>query len=204
MSEHERDMLIARVADGDASESDWAAFRAQAERDPAMWRELAELQRDAHELAAAVNRAIAVADDVEAPIGAHLGARLTERFRLVATWGGWAAAAAVVLMWSTGWSAAPQTGAPRAGLIPRMGTPQEALQEYLTCGQRAGVVIDQVPEMVMLDARPAPEGAGFHVVYIRQIMERAVVPDLYQFGVDAAGQPASVRLRLVPAPQEPF
>ncbi len=205
MSEHDRDILIARVADSEASEAEWSAFRAHAERDPSMWRELAELQRDEQELAAAVNRAIAVADTIEAPMTEHAGARLTERFRAISLWGGWAAAAALVLMWSTGWRPAPAGTQPQAAdLLPRFGTPQEALNEYLTRGREAGVVVDQAPEMVLLDARPVPEGRGFQVFYVRQIVEKAVVDDLYRLGIDGSGKAATVRFRVAPTGQGPF
>ncbi len=199
MSEFERDILIARVTDGAASEQDWAAFRSAAERDPAMWRELAELQRDATALAAAVGRAVAIADTVEAPIEEHLGTRLSDRFRLIGTWGGWAAAAALVLMVVTGWRPAAPLGTQTTGVVPSIGTPQEALREYLSRGRQEGVVVDQVPEMVMLDARPAPDGQGFEVIYLRQIMERTMVNDLYGLGVDDAGRPGPFRIRIVPA-----
>jgi hypothetical protein len=205
MSEHDRDILIARVADSEASEADWAAFKAHAERDPSMWRELAEMQRDALELTAAVNRAIAVADTVEAPMTEHAGARLTERFRAISLWGGWAAAAALVLMWSTGWRPGP-TGSNTltSGIGPNFSTPQEVLNEYLTRGREAGVVVDQAPEMVLLDARPVPEGNGFQVYYVRQIVEKAVVDDLYRLGIDEQGRGATVRFRVAPAGQGPF
>ncbi len=201
MSEFERDILIARIADGGASEQDWTAFRAAAERDPAMWRELAELQRDAAALTAAVGRAIAVADTVEAPVADHAGYGFARRLRLAGYWGGWAAAAALVLMWSTGWRPSAGPGIPQTSTLTRsFGTPQEALDEYLTRGRQAGFVVGQAPDMVMLDARPATDGRGFEVFYIRQIMERTMVDDLYGMGVDDSGRPGSFRLRIVPAP----
>ncbi|MFM9995842.1 MAG: hypothetical protein ACKVU4_08580 [Phycisphaerales bacterium] len=207
MSELERDILIARVADGDASEQEWTTFRAWAERDALMWRELAELQRDAAALTSAVNRAVGAADFIEAPVGEHMSARLTERFRMIGLWGGWAAAAALVLVWATGWrlpSGGLGTGADRASLpLMPTGSPQDTLRQYLDQGRQSGTVVGQVPEFVMQDVRPAPDGQ-FEVIFIRQIMERAVVDDLYGLGADDAGRAVPLRLRRVAPGERPF
>src|SRR5690606_10456044 len=94
--------VISRLVDGEGSPEDWRAFRAMAEREPSLWRELAECQQDHAELCAAVKAAIAVADEVEVDVRSEMAGRFSERMRLVASWGGWAAAAAVVLAWATG------------------------------------------------------------------------------------------------------
>lgn len=205
MSELERDILIARVADGDASGQEWATFRAWAERDASMWRELAEMQREAAALASAVNRAVGAADFVEAPVGEHMSARLTERFRMIGRWGGWAAAAALVLVWATGWRLpfnGAASGAGQAALLPT-GSPQDALRQYLDRGRQVGTVVGEVPEKVMLDTRPAADGQ-FEVIYIRQIMERAFVDDLFGVGADESGRAVPLRLRFVAPGERPF
>src|SRR5205814_9542886 len=56
------------IVDGEAGAGDWHAFRSMAEREPSLWRELAEYQRDQSELSAVVASAIRIADDVEAPV----------------------------------------------------------------------------------------------------------------------------------------
>lgn len=194
MSELERDILVARVADAEASDAEWAAFRSWAQRDPSLWRELAELQRDAVELSSAVNRAVAAADAIEAPIGEHLGARLSERFRLVGAWAGWAAAAALALAWFAG-VRLPEPGGMNRASMPVSLTPREALEQYLDRGRRAGTVVGEVPELVMLDSRPVADGHGFEVIFVRQIMERAVVDDLFRMATDADGRVVPLRLR---------
>ena len=62
-------------------------------------------------------------------------------------------------------------------------------------GQKAGSVVGEVPTKAMVEVRPAENGQGYEVIYIRQILERVHVPELYRAtGVDDRGQP-----RLVPA-----
>lgn len=202
MSEHDRDMLLGRIADGAGTERDWDAFRALAERDPTLWRELAEMQRDAADLTAAVGRALAVADLVEAPAETQIVARFTDRVRQVGAWGGWAAAAALTLVWATGGLHAPgPVGTNLAGM--GFSTPDDALQAYLDRGQQSGQVIDELPAKVLVETRPsAARPGGVEVIYIRQIMERAVVDDLYRFSQDEFGRPAPIRVapaRVAPA-----
>jgi hypothetical protein len=201
MTDNPKDILLSRVADGEATEADWTAFRRLAEADPALWRELAEMQRDAAELSAVVNRAIALADAVEAPAEAQIVVRFSDRLRLVGVWGGWAAAAALALAWATGElsAGAPTRGGEQANLLGAFSTPDAALQAYLDRGRQAGTVLDQIPAKVILDTRPigGPDGR-VEVIFVRQIVERAVVDNLYRFGQDELGRPAPVRLSIQP------
>ena len=55
-------------------------------------------------------------------------------------------------------------------------------------------VIAEVPERILIETRPTDNGRGFELVYVRQIIERTVVPDLYQFhSQDEMGRPTLVR-----------
>jgi hypothetical protein len=63
-------------------------------------------------------------------------------------------------------------------------------------GKQSGRVLGEVP--VLCESKPAATGQGFEVVYVRQILERAEVHDLYRFSVDEAGNPLPVRVT-VPA-----
>src|SRR5215210_679751 len=94
--------ILERIADGEAAPSDWAAFRGAAAVEPSLWQELAEAQRIHTDLSAQVQAVIAAADSVEAPIEELMTEGLTQRIRVMASWGGWAAAAAVLLAWAVG------------------------------------------------------------------------------------------------------
>ena len=51
-----------------------------------------------------------------------------------------------------------------------------------------------MPERVLIETRPSETGRGYELLYLRQILERTVVPDLYKFyGQDEMGRPTLVR-----------
>ncbi len=188
----DRDVLITRVLDGEATPEDWAAFRAMADRDASVWGELADAQQDRAELASALAEALAVADGVDAPIEAHAGERMRVRVRTATAWLGWAAAATLALGVFTG-RVDPGRGedAQQAGLFS-VSTPEEALQLYMAKGQEAGSVLGEVPDRVLISSSPAPDGSGYTVVYLRQIIEQQRVEDFYRLGENEAGQKVPV------------
>jgi len=200
----DRDILITRVLDGEATPEDWAAFRAMAALDQAVWADLADAQQDRADLASAVADAIAIADRVEAPVHRHAGEQLNARIRTGAAWLGWAAAAMVAVAGFTGKLGAPATpggsglGAQQAGLFP-ISSPEDAMKLYLDKGQQAGSVLGEVPDRVLLSSVPAADGNGYEVVFLRQIIERQRVKTLYQLGENEAGQAVAVPIA-PPAP----
>jgi hypothetical protein len=210
---HDSDVLIARVVDGEASSEQWALFCRMAEVNPSLWRDLAEAQHQQSELSAHVMRAVAVADHVEAPVAQEMALRFNQRVRaaiVVGGWGGWlAAAAALLIAWGLGVPGlsgpAPRTESPtlKAGLG---GGISDALKTYLERGRESGQVVGELPERILIDARPvASEGGGrFEVIYIRQIMERVVVDEFFGLGVDDIGRPTPVRLDPIPAGNHPM
>lgn len=82
-----------------------------------------------------------------------------------------------------------------AGLGGALSTPDEALGEYLRLGQMKGQVLGELPQRVMLQSRELGEGKGREVLYLRQIVERAVVKDVYKLGTNDVGEAV-----MVPAP----
>lgn len=196
MTEVDRDILISRVIDDEASAADWAQLKALAAREPAIWRELFEMQRGQAELSSAVAQQLDVAEFVDAPAPDHLSAQLTHRVRRGMAWAGWAAAAAVAVAW-VGVRVGPEQAAPQVGQagVVNLTAPQ-LLDQYLEKGRQSGLVQGEAPAKTLLSAQPAPSGVGYEVIYIRQIVERAIVTNLYQFGSDEAGNPQPVRLQL--------
>jgi hypothetical protein len=70
----------------------------------------------------------------------------------------------------------------------------DLFQAYLDRGRKENVVINEVPERILIDTRPVPTGQGYELIYLHQILERAVVPDLYRIGAqDERGQPVLIR-----------
>ena len=194
----DRDILITRVLDGEATPEDWAAFRAMAARDQSVWADLADAQQDRAELACALAEAIAIADTVEAPIDRHAGERLHARVKTGAAWLGWAAAAAMALGVFSGKvgprGAQPMGQTQQAGLFP-INTPEDAMQLYLDKGRETGSVLGEVPERVLLDSQLLSDGSGYQVIYLRQVIECQQVPDLFQMGRNEAGEQVPVSMR---------
>ena len=188
--EVDRDILISRVVDDEASPEDWAQLKALAAEDSAIWRDLFETQRTHAELSSAVEQQISVAEYIDAPVQDHLTIQLTDRVRRGLSWAGWAAAAAVVLAWV---GIGPIAGEPEN--VAQL-TPTDYLQRYLEKGREEGLVQGEAPTKTLLSAEPAPEGNGYVVIYLRQIVERAVVTDLYQIGSDDAGNPRPIPVRM--------
>ena len=234
----DRDLLISRVVDDAASAADWDQLRSLAEYDPSVWRELFEAQRAQGELAQAVEQAIAIADEVDAPIE-HLprnGMRL--RFRQVASWGGWAVAASVAIFWMAPNLTGPASaldGGNQAGIAPSfvqgsseqslasnsrpqyvagparqlslLGNPPTA-SSYLTdpfrmastrqetAAANSAEQLGEMPDRVLLEVRRRADGK-FELVYVRRLIERAVVDedDLYKVKPDDAGIERTVPYR---------
>lgn len=196
MTGTDRDILISRVIDGEASPEDWSALKALAERDPSVWRDLAGLQQDHAELSGAMAEVVSIADGVDAPV--ELVGGVADRGRSLRMWGGWAAAAALACAWivrgpgATEPLASPtkgqQAGLGPFGLSQNSGT-DDYFNAYLRAGQQDGRVLGEVGEPVLVQTIPHEEG-GYEVRYVRQIMERRVVPQLFGVGVgyDEQGQ----------------
>jgi len=127
---------------------------------------------------------------------------------------GWAAAAVLAIGFYSGRLNPsvnkPGVGAQTAGLIPGLGrgatepsATEDHLARYLDQGYEEGRVVGELPEKVLIRATPAAmqDGSiGYDVYYVRQILERAQVSDLYKFGATqdemgrATVQPVPVRI----------
>ena len=201
--EQERDqLLMSRAVDGDATTDQWDELTALAAKDPSVWRQLAETLRDHSGFARAVNAQVAVAETVSLPSPQHARAAVppgprTEPFAHASRWSGWTVAAAIAIAWlawifnvaDTARGVEPPPPVQVASLPAA-----DLLQAYLDRGKQEERVIGEVPDRILINTRPAATGQGYELVYVRQILERAVVPDLYQFqGQDERGQPVLVR-----------
>jgi hypothetical protein len=185
-----RDELISRVIDGEASERDWTALRALAQHDPTVWTDLTATQRQHELLTDAVEEIGMLAEGVDIPEGELLtpGERFQRRMDGVRAWGGWAAAAAILLVWFTGMPApmGSDSGVQTGSVIPlNQGTiePSKAFEQYLESGRQAGTVLGVMPQRTVLETRPSADGSGTEVLYVRQIIEREFVPADQMFKV---------------------
>jgi hypothetical protein len=207
MKETEKELLISAFVQDEAGEQGWDRLVALAENDPTLWREVAEAQRDQKMLTTLMARAAAVADTIEAPVEARAAAAppyvevrrsSADSMRRLGAWPGWAVAALVLLSWTISALQAPSTrpeGTPPGPTTQLAGfTAQEAFQSYLDKGRAEGTVLSEQPRRVLIQTRPAPSGQGFELIFVQQVMERTIVPNLYRYsGQDEYGRPTLVR-----------
>ncbi|MFZ4574652.1 MAG: hypothetical protein ACOYN0_09660 [Phycisphaerales bacterium] len=198
MDTYDVDMLISRVVDGEAEAKDWAALESLAERDAAVWRELAMAVRLNHQLNAEVASETGLArgvdlDPAELEHASTQSAErsLADRWRRVGAWGGWIAAALMIaVLGRAGLNRQPSVPVNAAGVGL---APAEYLSSYLESGKQDGTVVGEMPRKLLLDTTPAEDG-GVYVLYVRQIVERVKVDDLYRISVDELGNPTPVKL----------
>jgi len=194
----ERDVLIGRIVDGEASPDDWQRLATMASGDQSVWADVTDTQRAHDTLTRAVDRATAPADYVELPAFRVVDDHpVQHRLNLVSRWGGWAAAAVLVVAWSVGVRppapnpAANPAGPVEASLLPSSWTPEQAFDRYVDAGQKSGQVVRELPDRVVYDTRPLESG-GLEVFYIRQVLERRVVDEVYRRATDEFGRPVEV------------
>ncbi len=196
----DREVLIGRVIDGEASPADWDALRALASSDPTLWNDLRWTQQQHELLACALGEQTRVAEHVDLEHALADPSPMVRRIEVVGRYGGWLAAACLVLLWSLGINpiAGTQGAGQAAGLGAVVPAPEQALQDYLDAGRRTGRVIDEVPDRVVVEARPLDDGRRVEVLYIRQILEREIVDQVYGLTEDETGAQRTIPVRLVP------
>ena len=53
-------------------------------------------------------------------------------------------------------------------------------------------MVGQSPDFIVLESTPLADGGGYEVVYLRQLIERREVRDLYRLGTDELGNTVRV------------
>lgn len=186
----DRDVLISRVIDGEASPEDWRELRALARVDQALWGDLATAQEHATLLRSALGA------EIERASVALPGHHASPAGQRVIRWGGWAVAAMVAIAFVAvrhdGAPAEPGQMSAGPGVpiqhVSAPMTPDEALDAYIREGRATGRVLDSNPRIVVIESQVDPSGRGVEVIYLRQIMERTVVEDVYRvLETDAGG-----------------
>jgi len=205
------DLLVSRIADGEAGEGDWAAFDGLAAKHPDAWKALARAQHDHGAMSLAVGVALHAADRVELPSADAAGLFAARRgapqrvltWTRLGAWSGWAAAAAVAVMaWNgtlAGVARVPRGGGGNtANIVPTgwtLNTPDEAASAYVDIGRKAGSVVGELPTRPVVGRIPMVLESGergVRVLYIRQFVEQTVVTDLARMSFDEAGRPVAV------------
>lgn len=193
------EILTSRIVDEEATAHDWAELTTIAEADAGVWKRLAESQREHAALRMAVEERVSAADAIALPAiaGEPAERALTIRFR---SWSGWAAAAAVALVWASVQGVLPQMGRPGSGpMTAGWSMPQntnQAFDQYRDVGQREGVVVGELPKE-LVEYRQAT-GGGLEVIYVRRVLERAIINGAYEFGRDDQGNAVVIPVDVTP------
>lgn len=179
-----REVLVSRIVDGGALSEDWRELRALAASDQSVWAEIGEQQELRGDLAESVDRALSVADWVSLPM--RSSPQPAQRVRLAVAGGGWVAAAVAGLALLVNGAGGDARGgsvsvvpAQSAGMATPITSAAEALSKYLELGRQSGEVIGELPTSLVLNRTPSPDGKGYEVVYLRQIVEKTYVDDIY-------------------------
>lgn len=223
----EREALISRVLDGEASGADWLLFRELAAGDPAIWRELSDARASWESLAEAVDAAVGPV--AEGPRAVVLPQPPPPRVtvlgpRALRQWGGWAAAALMALAWvgANTVASSPAEGTPDSliagraddpatnGGLPRPGDAAKqmtagvpgaglldadaAWRRYLEAGNETGRVVGELPQQRVVSTRPLLGSDDVEVLYVRQVLERVVVPQNQAFTVQIGDDGTPVRV----------
>lgn len=205
-----RELLISRVIDGRAGAGDWKSLRALAESDPGVWRDLEESQQMHESLCAEVSAACAAAERIDVDVHRHQ-AGLSRRLSIAGAWGGWLAAAAVGLAWTLGMPLGSDGSSVIGSVVPTLGpeyvrieTPEDALRTYLQRGRDDGSVLGLVSDPRVLETRALPDGSGVEVLYVREIVERRLIEQVFRLSQDEAGNVRPVQVRIAPESDRPF
>ncbi|MEO1535329.1 MAG: hypothetical protein AAFS11_07195 [Planctomycetota bacterium] len=190
-----RDILVARVVDGEATSEDWRELRTIAASDQSIWAEIAEQQDLKRELDVAVEDAVSVAERVALPMHEHPSVAPNLRLKLALTAGGWLAAACVAGAWVIGVMptptvtqnpASPAANTAGMGIDTPLTSAAEALAKYMELGKQSGEVLGELPTSLVLERTPNADG-GYDVIYLRQIVEKTTVKDILQPATDDTG-----------------
>jgi hypothetical protein len=204
------DAAVARVVEGESSETDWREIAASATHDPLVWRRVNDALAAARSLDVAMHDVATRADRVELPRSerceAERHAPAPRRWRL-APWSGWIAAAAVLalavfvqpLRRGSGEEPSPvaRSGGDGAPLIVTASrSAEDAYREYLRLGTDQGRILEELPA-ITLEAVP-DENGGLRVLFVRRLIEQRTVAgdDVFKVVADEHGRP-------VPLPASP-
>ncbi|MEL6329053.1 MAG: hypothetical protein AAFR38_05290 [Planctomycetota bacterium] len=194
----DRDALLSRVVDGEASATDWSRLRRLAGQDQGVWGDLAAWQYDRESLEEVMDAAGDRAELVEA-VEPERGSR--------GRWGGaiapllgWGAAAALAASWAAAAFLPPLSTVGPQQTIVETALAEDGneidldalLDEYIIEGTRQGRVIRELPEHSVISAVPTEDGEGLEVTYLRQILEKKVVDRIVQLQRDEHGNPVPV------------
>lgn len=204
MSESQASVLIDRITAGEADAAEFRAFESLAKREPQGWEQLARALRDELDMRSALHaedHAVRAEAEVTRAATRSHGHDAAQRRRgptvpvfTFRAWSGWAAAAMIAIAWTIFAVAPTEPHEPMTSPAPRAQfasyTADDAFERYLELGHSEGRVIRELPaRMIEMES---DEDGGMVVYYIRQLLERERVNEMYQYAEDELGRPMAV------------
>ncbi len=216
------DRLLSRVVDRLATPIEWAELTSRAESNPALWQRLGETLRDECLLQAAVVTGgiasapkFAAAEQGAASAGRrqHAPTKLqTDRvpqarptrsrplaLEVIRSVGFAALGAALCLAWLRD-SDSSQARPPQSVAAKHQPTASASAQlfaRYLEQRSTEGGLVEQLPDLTLTSQ--ATEDGQVEVLFLRRIVERAIVQDAWTLAIDEHGNPDPIRVPAIEA-----
>lgn len=190
MRTREAELAISRVVDRRETLADWALLERWAAEDTTIYQQIAATLRDDCTLRLALERRLASVAPAAGPGGRTDPQPLPLSPPARRAYSSWALGAALALV-----------GFLVAFIVRTQGSsearrePEALLTRYLDAGAENGNVLEPLPN-VTLDVRPAAQEGAVEVIFMRRILERAVVREGWRIGSDEHGRPQPARVDL--------
>lgn len=197
MSANQYEQLIDRILNRNLEARDLDELAQLSQNEPEALSQIAATLRAAATIETAVEAAEAIATSIELPNSNVL--RNTPSIPIV-RWSGWAAASMLAAAWLL--VAILNPALPSADEQVRSNillTASEALEQYMRAGKEEGRIIEELP-LITVELRPAEDGDGMDVFYVRRVMERAHVKGMYKMGMDDQGRAVILPTEEMPSP----
>lgn len=191
MNPTREDLLITRIVDRADDPRDWRELDHLTEASSDVWSDLLEALRQDAAVRAAVQPAARVAESVALPVAIPAPAPALEREPVpAAAWSGWLAAVLLAGFWIA------STMSPATESAIDEPTTAVVTPAHVTPAPAASAEVLGELSRVVMQARPTEDGSGLEVLYVRRVLERAVVRELYQFSEDEHGTPVPTQVSL--------
>lgn len=179
------EQLIDRILSRKIEARDLDELAQLSQNDPQALSQIAAILRAAATIESGVEAAESIAATIELPENCEIRSSATNP---IVRWSGWSAAAMLAAAWLL--VAVLKPALPSSDELIRPNillTASEALEQYMRAGLAEGRIIEELP-LLTVDLRPAEDGEGMDVFYVRRVIEKAHVKGMYKMGMDDQGR----------------
>ena len=185
MSTDQYEQLIDRILNRELQARDLDELAQLSQTEPQALSQIAATLRAAATIETGVEAAQSIAASIELPDSNDLKSSASIP---AVRWSGWAAAAMLAAAWVLSVVLKPSLpsvdGPIRSNILL---SANEALEQYIRAGIAEGRIVEELP-LLTVELRPAEDGEGMDVFYVRRVLERAHVKGMYKMGMDEQGR----------------